>query len=115
MEENIIVCGVLVENGEYTSIKCNVDTGECFFDDPVMGYPRLVSEVSIDSPMPVDVSQLISSLKAGNYGSCIGVILDGEHVLKLLNDSQATRVAWNAPESVGAIFSIDIYGDYEEE
>ena len=113
---NDVLCGAIFENGEYAPIYCNSVTGECYFPDPVMSYNRLISELSADSPVEVDLSDIVATLEDGAYGECIGVIYNGENLLKLLSDEEAMEVPVDNPLSNGGgVFSIDIYGDYDEE
>lgn len=109
-----VPCGVLLENGEYSTIYCDATTGECFFLDAVTSYPRLIAEVSVDAPVEVDVDDLIPALEDQEYGECVGVIYDGEMIIKLLDEATAVRVPVDDPKSQGTErFQIDIYGDYE--
>lgn len=111
---NDVLCGALYENGEYAPVYCNVVTGECHFSDPVMSYPRLISEVSIDSPVEVEFADIVAAMEEGAYGECIGVIYCGESVVKLVTDVEATIVPVASAQDVGELFSVDIYSDYEE-
>lgn len=109
-----IPCGVLLENGEFSTIYCDTATGECFFLDAVMSYPRLIAEVSVDDPVEIDVDDLIPALEEEAYGECVGIIYDGEMIIKLLDESTAVRVPAEDPKRQEAErFQIDIYGDYE--
>ena len=111
-----IVCGVISENGEFTAVLCNMSTGECYFKDPVMGDARLISEVSVDDPVEIDPTDVARCVANGDYGLCIGVIYDGETIIKLISDTEAFRCpAENPMAPSGDIFEIDINADYEEE
>ena len=112
---NDVLCGAIFENGEYAPIYCNKVTGECYFPDPVMSYNRLISELSADAPVEVELSDIVAAMEEGVYGECIGVIYNGESLLKLVNDEEATEVPVDNPLSSGDVFSIDIYADYDEE
>lgn len=114
--ENAILCGVIEENDEYSPIYCDPTTGECYFPDTVMSCNRLISELSVGNPVDVEFSDIVAAMEDGIYGECIGVIYDGEHIIKLIADDSAVRVPVDAPLSGGdGAFSIDIYGDYDEE
>lgn len=110
-----VLCGAIFENGEYAPIYCNKVTGECYFPDPVMSYSRLIAELSADAPVEVELTDIVDALEDGVYGECIGVIYNGESLLKLLSDEEATEVPVDNPMSRRDVFSIDIYGDYDEE
>ena len=110
-----ILCGAIFENGEYTPVYCNVVTGECYFPDPVMSYNRLISELSVDDPVEVDFTDTMGGMEAGEFGDCIGVIYSGEQLVKLLDDMTATVVPVDETLGVRNTFSVDIYGDYDEE
>lgn len=77
---------------------------------PVASFWR--AEVSDDDPVQVD--DLISALEDQEYGECVGIIYDGEMIIKLLDEATAVRVLADDPKSQGAErFQIDSYGDYE--
>ena len=52
---------------------------------------------------------------SGSFGECLGVIYNGERLVKLLDDETATDIPVDEPLRVGDTFAIDIYGDYDEE
>lgn len=111
-----VLCGIIKENGEYSPIYCDPANGECYFADPVMSYNRLISELSVDRPFEVELADIAEAHASGAYGECIGVIYEGDTIIKLLDDVSAVRVPVDLPMSVaGDIFAIDIYGDYDEE
>ena len=112
---NDILCGAIFENSEYSPIYCNAVTGECYFPDPVMSYNRLISELSADAPVEVELADIVSAMEEGAYGDCIGVIYNGESLLKLVSDDEAVEVPVDNPTGSGISFSIDIYGDYDED
>lgn len=111
-----VLCGVIKENGEYSPIYCAPATGECYFTDPIMSYNRLISELSVDKPLEVDLSDISEAHASGVYGECIGVIYEGDTIIKLLDDESAVRVPVDLPMSVADnVITIDIYGDYDED
>ena len=112
---NDVLCGAIFENGEYSPIYCNPVSGECYFPDPVMSYNRLISELSADAPVGVDVEDIVAAMVEQAYGECIGVIYNGETIIKLISDEEAVIVPVDAPLSDGETFTIDIYGDYDED
>ena len=112
---NDVLCGVIFENGECSPIYCNQVTGECYFPDPVMSYNRLISELSADEPVEVDPADIAEAVVEGVYGECIGVIYNGEMIIKLVSDDQAVGVPVDNPTGDGERFVIDIYGDYDED
>lgn len=112
---NDVLCGVIFENGECSPIYCNQVTGECYFPDPVMSYNRLISELSADEPVEVYPADIAEAVVEGVYGECIGVIYNGEMIIKLVSDDQAVGVPVDNPTGDGERFVIDIYGDYDED
>lgn len=107
-----VECGVILENDSYSPIYCNVETGECFFPDPIQGegQERLISELSVGSPVEVSANHLYEEVQRGAYGLCIGVIFDGDNTIVLQNDSQAAVLADGVLTDVT---TISIYDDYE--
>lgn len=110
-----VLCGAIYENGEYVPVYCNRVTGECYFADPVMSYNRLISELSVDDPIEVDFPDTVEAIVSGSFGECLGIIYNGERLVKLLGDETATDIPVDEPLRVGDTFAIDIYGDYDEE
>lgn len=110
-----VLCGVIKENGEYAPIFCNEVTGECYFPDPLMSYNRLISELSVGDPLPIEYAGVAAAVEEGIFGECIGVIYGGDTIMKLVTDELAVRVPVDDPKSVGdKEFTIDIYADYDE-
>ena len=101
-----VLCGAIYENGEYVPVYCNRVTGECYFADPVMSYNRLIWELAVEDAIDGG---------SGSFGECLGVIYNGERLVKLLDDETATDIPVDEPLRVGDTFAIDIYGDYDEE
>lgn len=111
-----VVCGIIVENGEYAPIFCNVNTGECYFNDELMGDGRLITELSVSEPVEMDFEDMVQSHQEGAYGKCIGVIYDGECVIKLLTDTTAASFDIDDLSTpISQVYQINIYGDYETE
>ena len=109
-----IMCGIIHENGEFTPIYCNPTTGECYFEDSIMGTPRLIAEVSIADPVEMEFDDMIANYSENAYGKCMGVIYDGDCIIKLLTDSTAARYdIGDLNTEISPEFSIDIYGDYD--
>ena len=88
-----VLCGAIYENGEYVPVYCNRVTG----------------------PIEVDFPDTVEAIVSGSFGECLGVIYNGERLVKLLDDETATDIPVDEPLRVGDTFAIDIYGDYDEE
>lgn len=106
---NDVLCGAIFENGEYAPIYCNSVTGECYFPDPVMSYNRLISELSADSPVEVDLSDIVAALEDGAYGECIGVIYNGETFSSFSAMRKLWKCRWTTPYPMVVVYSLLIF------
>jgi len=115
MYEKGTPCGIIIENGDYSVILCNETTGECFFQDPMTSYYRLISELSVENPIEVDPNDVLDAMNDGAFGDCMGVIYTEDGLYKLLDDTTVIKVSMEEmSSSEGDPITVDIYGDYDD-
>lgn len=116
MYEDKIICGTIYINGDFADIYCDKTTGECFFIDPAMGDARLISELSVSDPVEADLSAIMDGIEDSEFGECVGIILDGETVIKLIDYDTAIKYKdLDMDNPISDPITIDIDCDFEEE
>lgn len=115
MYEDRIICGVIYFNGDWAEIRCNEETGECFFIDPAMCDARLISEISLSSPGMIDLASTIGAIEDKEFGDCIGVIVDGNIVYKIIDENAVQLYNINnMKDPISDPMTIDVDADYAE-
>ena len=111
---NMVVAGVLLVDEEWCPVYVHCTTGDCAYEEPNTSLAILISEVTVDDPLPVsDVKRLQVSLESM---AAIGIICkkNGEAVVILDEDTAVIRPLSSLSDG-GTQFSIDMSFDYDED
>lgn len=100
-----VQCGVLHCGGSLTPIYGRRATGECYYTDPETMEERLVFEISVAFPFPVELDALLLQMKRANAQ---GILCDRSHTFYILDDATVKCVDSETGEE--KTYHINVYG-----
>ena len=109
MIENLITCGVMFVEGDWSEVQADLVTGQLTYEAGD-GERYLVGELGIDNPAEVaDIDSLQSSISSGNFGNVNGMIMGFDKCYAILSDNLAeTRDSACPVKSTGDTIKIDL-------
>jgi len=85
--EDLVLCGAIQVNGEYTGVFCNTETGELSFDYEDAGVSYAVGEVSVLDP--VVLPNLVGVVTQAQKAGLMGAVYTRKGVLAILSEYTA--------------------------
>lgn len=109
MEENLVTCGIMYAEGDWTEVQGDLTTGQLTFE-AIDGERYLVGELGIDHPAEVrDTEYLKDLISSGNFGNVKGMIMGYDRCYAILSDVLAEKRRPEEPASAtGDTIKIDL-------
>lgn len=99
------LCGAILCGDTFVPVEGDSYTGACSYTDPVSNEERLVFEVSIALPTPVDFSETIAYLRS----QCLQGIIRGHDYTLLIVDSKCVKQISNT-SGMEKQYSVNVWG-----
>lgn len=106
MNNNLILCGGIIQQGTFCEVRCDIQTGELSYRSEYDGISFVVGEVTVDDPISLPSIQALEKVVQNN--GLLGLVYTKHGALAMLNEYVAEwRPVTALTVTTGQTFAID--------